>query len=282
MAHLFNIACLQTEPAATMDEAIDGAVVLAKQAVGEGAQFLSLPEYCGGLRSDGARLIAPSDNEENHKVLLALREQAAALKVWIQVGSVAISGPDGKVYNRGFMIDDAGNIMGRYDKIHLFDVNISESAVYRESDTVIGGNQLGLTKTPFGTVGHTICYDLRFPGLYRDLAKKGADILTCPAAFTKVTGEAHWKTLNQARAIENTRYMVSACAVGEVPGGGACYGHSQIIDPWGNILADGGDRTGFILAQIDLDLVAETARRIPSLDHDRAYLTGDVQIRSAA
>lgn len=156
----------------------------------------------------------------------------------------------------------------------MFDVDLAEGARYRESDTVQPGAAAQVYDTPLGKIGHTICYDLRFPGLYRDLAQAGAEILCCPAAFTKMTGEAHWHVLNRARAIENTAYVVSPCAVGAVPGGGESYGHSLVVSPWGEVLADGGDIPGVIHAQLDLDLVAETAGRVPSLGHDRAYRVG--------
>ena len=265
-----HIACLQTRPMATMSAAIDEALPMAKAAADAGAKMLFLPEYCGGLVSDGARLHPPAAPEEDHAVLGAMRDFAAKHQIWISVGSVAVSSGD-KIINRGFMIDDAGDVFGRYDKIHLFDVNLNDGAVYRESDTVERGGLAVLHDTPLASVGHTICYDLRFPALYRDLAQSGAQILTCPAAFTKMTGEAHWHILNRARAIENTCFMASTCAVGAIPGGGESYGHSLVVDPWGKVLADGKTEPGVVHAELDLDLVANTEARIPSLDHDRPY-----------
>ena len=204
-------------------------------------------------------------------MLADLRDFARRTSVWLNIGSIAVDGPDGKVINRGYMIDAAGGIAGRYDKVHLFDVTLSDTARYRESDTVAPGARAVVHRTPEAAIGHTICYDLRFPHLFRTLAQAGADILACPAAFTKLTGEAHWHILNRARAIENTRFVVSACAVGEVPGGGACYGHSLVIGPWGDVLADGMDLPGVVHAQIDLDDIARAEGRIPSLSHDRPY-----------
>lgn len=255
----------------TMAEAIDEALPLAKSAAEQGAKIIFLPEYAGGLKSEGRRIAPPSSHEDTHEFLNTMRGFARDNGVWVQVGSVAIDGPDGKLINRGFMLDDQGEISARYDKIHLFDVDLAEGAVYRESDTVCSGGEAVVYATPFANIGHTICYDLRFPGLFRDLAQAGAEILCCPAAFTKMTGEAHWHILNRARAIENTRFVVSACAVGDVPGGGQTYGHSLIIDPWGKVLADGGAEPGIICAEIDLDLVQETASKVPSLTHDRDY-----------
>ncbi len=282
MARLVDIACLQTRPMPTMDAAIDEAMPMAEAAAMAGAQLIFLPEYCGGLKSDGAQLHPPSSPESAHPVLSALREFAAARSVWMNVGSIAVDGPDGRILNRGYMIDPNGEISGRYDKIHLFDVELAPGSVYRESDTVTAGAIACLHETPFGAIGHTICYDLRFPHLFRQLAQSGADIICCPAAFTKVTGEAHWHVLNRARAIENGCFVVSPCATGPVPGGGETYGHSLVVSPWGEVMSDGSDIPGVIHAQLDLDLVNEARSKIPSLKHDRAFVVGPHSSRSVA
>lgn len=265
-----------------MAEAIDEAVPMAEAAARAGARMIFLPEYCGGLRREGARVCPPCEPERSHPALAAFRDFAARRRVWVNVGSIAVGGPDGKIFNRGYMLDDRGGIFGSYDKIHLFDVDLSEDAVHRESDTVAAGKAARVYRTPLGRVGHTICYDLRFPGLFRDLARAGAEVICCPAAFTRTTGEAHWHVLNRARAIENTRYVVSPCAVGAVPGGGECYGHSLVVGPWGDVLADGGDLPGVLHARLDLDRVHETAERIPSLEHDRDYVIGGMPGRNVA
>ena len=282
MVRPLHIACLQTRPEPSMEAALAETLPMCEAAVEAGAQMLFLPEYCGGLVSDGVRLSPPSAPEASHPFLAAIRAFAAKQAVWINVGSVAVDGPGGKIINRGYMIDDAGGIFGSYDKIHLFDVDLAEGATYRESDTVLPGDTARVYDTPLGKVGHTICYDLRFPGLYRDLAQAGAEILCCPAAFTKMTGEAHWHVLNRARAIENTAFMVSACAVGAVPGGGETYGHSLVVDPWGEVLADGGDSPGVLHARLDLDAVGGTAARIPSLGHDRPFTPAGTDTRDIA
>lgn len=271
MPRSLHIACLQTRPLPDFQSALAEALTLARQAVGAGARFLSLPEYCGGLRTEGAMFAPPAAPEDDHPVLNGLRDFAAEEGVWIQIGSVAVPGADGKIRNRGFFIDDAGEIISRYDKIHLFDIQLSETEVYRESAIVESGAGASLVDTPFGRFGHTICYDLRFPALYRSLAQAGAEILTAPAAFTQKTGEAHWHILNRARAIENGAFVVSACATGPVVGGGAAYGHSLIINPWGEVLADGGEGPGIAAAVIDLDEVAAARGKIPSLTHDRPF-----------
>ena len=156
-------------------------------------------------------------------------------------------------------------------KIHLFDIQLSEEEKYLESGVISPGDEAVVVDLPWGKLGHTICYDLRFPHLYRDLSKAGAEILGAPAAFTKKTGEAHWHVLNRARAIENGAFMVSTCAIGPVPGGGEAYGHSLIVGPWGEVLADGGDQPGVAMATIDLDEVAAARQKIPALSHDRPF-----------
>ena len=271
MPRPLHIACLQTRPMATMGEAIDEAVPMVDASAQAGAEMLFLPEYCGGLTTEGSRVRPPSAQEDDHPVLAALRERAVARKVWINVGSIAVDGPDGKIINRGLMLAPDGGIVGRYDKIHMFDVDLGVAARYRESDTVQSGSVATLYNLPMASLGHTICYDLRFPALFRDLAQAGAEIIACPAAFTKTTGQAHWHLLNRARAVENTCFVVSACAIGPVPGGGESYGHSLVVSPWGDVLSDGGDLPGVLHAQIDLDLVKDTSGRIPSLSHDQSY-----------
>lgn len=275
MARPLTIACLQTRPMPDFETATTEALSLAGEAVAAGARLLLLPEYCGGLIASGAALAPPFCAEGDHPVLRALAGFAAEHAVWILVGSVAVSGTGSgageKFRNRGCLIDDTGTICGRYDKIHLFDIDLGGGESYCESATVEPGAQAAIYDTPFGRIGHTICYDLRFPQLFRHLAQAGAEILCCPAAFTQTTGEAHWHVLNRARAIENTSYIVSPCATGPVPGGGQTYGHSLIVDPWGVVLADGGTGPGVVLAHLDLDKVAEARAKIPSLLNDRDF-----------
>lgn len=281
MIRSLNIACLQTRPMPDFDTAVAEATGLAERAVADGAELLALPEYCGGLVTEGAAIRAPAAEEETHPVLGALRDLAARHGVWVLVGSVAVPGPEGRIINRGVMLNGGGEIVSRYDKIHMFDIQLSKTEVYRESASVAPGSAACLVETPWGKLGHTICYDLRFPQLYRDLAQAGAEILTCPAAFTAKTGAAHWHVLNRARAIENGAFMVSPCAHGEVPGGGAAYGHSLIVGPWGEVIADGGEGAQVAQAAIDLDAVAEARAKIPSLGHDRSF-SGPEPINLAA
>ncbi len=242
---------------------------LAQAAVQAGADILFLPEYCGGLKAEGSKVMAPSAPEGKHPFLQEMQEFSAKNDIWLNLGSIAVDGPDGRIINRGYMLDNTGAVRGSYDKIHMFDIQLSETEIYRESARVSPGDRAVIHDTPFARIGHTICYDLRFPGLFRSLAQAGAEIIICPAAFTRKTGEAHWHVLNRARAIENTRFVISPCAFGPVPGGGESYGHSLIVNPWGEVIADGGTQSGVVQARIDLDEVADAAGRVPSLSHDR-------------
>ena len=266
-----RIGCVQSRPLATFDEAIEEARRLAGDAVAAGAELVCLPEYCGGLKSEGGLFAPPTAPEARHPVLDALRGFASDAGVWMLIGSIAVDGPGDRLINRGYVVDGRGDIRARYDKIFLFDVDLSPTQRYRESAVVAPGERAVLVDTPWGRLGLTICYDLRFPQLYRSLAQAGAEILAVPAAFTKVTGEAHWHVLNRARAIENGAVVVAPCAVGEVPGGGAAYGHSLIVSPWGEVLADGGDGVGYVVATVDVESVASARGRIPSLEHDRRF-----------
>ena len=271
MTREVRIGCVQTRPLATFNEAIEEARRLAGDAVAAGAELVCLPEYCGGLKSEGSLFAPPTAPEAQHPVLDALRGFARDAGVWTLIGSIAVDGPGDRLINRGYLVDDRGDIRARYDKIFLFDVDLSPTQQYRESAVVAPGEQAVVADTPWGRLGMTICYDLRFPQLYRALAQAGAEILAVPAAFTKVTGEAHWHVLNRARAIENGALVVAPCAVGAVPGGGAAYGHSLIVSPWGEVLADGGGRVGYVVTTVDVDSVTTARGRIPSLQHDRRF-----------
>lgn len=271
-----TIACLQTRPKPDTDQAIEEAVSVADRASTE-ASMLLLPEYCSGFRVVNGAFAPPAEAEESSRFLQAMRNLAARRNCWIMLGSVAIRpeaqapAENGRFCNRGYIIDNDGNIVSRYDKIHLFDIQLSETEVYRESDIVLPGDALSLVDTPVGTIGHTICYDLRFPNLYRDLAQAGAEILAIPAAFTRTTGEAHWHALCRARAIENGAWVIAPCATGDIDGGGGSYGHSLVVDPWGRIVADGGTDRQALHAHLDLSEVASARRKIPSLQHDRPW-----------
>ena len=271
MTETFKAACIQN--CATPDVHHDLAVLLrlADEAAGQGASLIALPEYCAGLDTKDGMLFPVAYPESEHPVIPAMAALARRRNAWILVGSIGIRAMDGRIFNRSLMIDPQGTIAARYDKIHMFDVDLGDGHVYRESATIAPGSEAVLSDGPGGPIGLTVCYDVRFAGLYRGLAKAGARILAIPAAFTRMTGRAHWHVLNRARAIENGAYVIAPCQYGTLAGGSECYGHSLIVDPWGRVLADGGEEEGIILADIDPGLVAETRARIPSLKHDRPY-----------
>ena len=272
MATSFTASCLQTRPRPDFDSAIDEGLKLANESLNDNPSIICFPEYCGGLKSRNGRFIPPHAKEKNHPFLNEFKSFAKNNNVWISIGSVAISHTKGKYCNRSILINNHGEIIHRYDKIHLFDIDLGDDEnKFLESETVNPGNQSSIAKTPFGIFGFSVCYDLRFAQLYRSLAKQGSEVLMVPSAFTKKTGEAHWHVLNRARAIENGAFVISACASGLIDGGGECYGHSLIIDPWGKVLADGGIGSGVISAKINLGKVKDTRQKIPSLNHDRAF-----------
>lgn len=263
----FIAACIQNSATSDVDHNIDVASRLIRQAAKDGASFIATAEYFSGLTTKDGLFLPVAFSEVGNLVLKAFSSLAKELNVWLLLGSLGIKRDDGTINNRSYMIDNNGKIVSQYDKIHLFDVNLN-GVSYRESKTIAGGVEAVLVETPFANIGLSICYDLRFGALYRSLAQQGADILATPAAFTKVTGEAHWHVLQRARAIENGAFVIAPCQYGEIEGGGACYGHSLIVDPWGAVLADGGEGEGVILAEIDMAKVQEARSRIPSLTHD--------------
>jgi predicted amidohydrolase len=267
----FKAACIQN--CATPDVEHDIAVLsrLIGRAAGEGAGFIATPEYCAGLNSKDGLFHPVAFPEATHPVIPAMAALARQHSAWILIGSIGVRADDGRINNRSIMLTPGGEIAVRYNKIHLFDVNLGEGKLYRESATIAPGSEAVISPCIGGSIGLSICYDLRFAALYRAYGQAGAHMLAIPAAFTKMTGEAHWHVLNRARAIENGAYVIAPCQYGTLAGGGQCYGHSLIIDPWGRVLADGGDSEGIIIAEIDLEQVALTRSRIPSLCHDRPF-----------
>lgn len=248
-----------------------------RAAVAGGAGFVLTPECTNLLSSNRAHQRAVIVPEDQDATLAALRDAAAAAGIWVLVGSlgVATGDADGRFANRSFLIAPDGAIAARYDKIHMFDVNVSETEVYRESAAYRPGAQAVLADTPFGRIGMTVCYDVRFPHLYRRLAQAGAQILTVPAAFNHITGAAHWEVLLRARAIETGAWVLAPAQCGfhaEAEGKGRrTYGHSLVVAPWGEVVADGGETPGVTFADIDLAAVTAARHRVPSLAHDRAF-----------
>ena len=239
----------------------------------DGAQLICTPEMSGMLDRDRARIGAAAATEADDTVLAAVRAAAAAHKVWVSLGSLALRPDDdaGRLVNRGFLIDAAGQIRARYDKIHLFDVDLPGGERYRESASYRAGAAAVVADTPWLRLGMTICYDVRFPALYHALAAAGAELIVVPAAFTRPTGMAHWHVLLRARAIETGSFVVAAAQTGEHADGRATYGHSLVVDPWGAVLLDMGEAPGLAACDIDPAAVAATRARIPALRHARAF-----------
>ena len=270
MTHM-KAACVQLRSSDDVAENIATASALIRQAAANGAKFVATPENTTLMAPDGGAKLERSFDEDKDPALPAFRALASALGIWLLIGSLAIKTSPSKTANRSFLIDPQGVIRARYDKIHLFDVDLPSGEKYRESNTVEGGSQAVVVNTPWGKVGLSICYDLRFPQLYRRLAKAGALVLTVPSAFTETTGRAHWHSLLRARAIENGCFVIAPAQGGLHANGRRTYGHSLIIDPWGKILAEAEDNPGIILADVDLEAAHGARARIPNLEHDRDF-----------
>lgn len=248
--------------AATLTRAIEAAA-------GEGATMLFTPEMSGLLDRDRARAASSIVVEADDRVLGAVREAAARYGLWVHLGSLALRGEGARLVNRGFVIDATGAIRARYDKIHLFDVDLPTGESWRESAAYAAGDAAVVVDTPVGSLGLSICYDLRFPDLYRTLSDAGATVLAIPAAFTRPTGAAHWHVLLRARAIENAAFVIAAAQCGAHQDGRETFGHSLAIDPWGEVLADLQDNVGLRLVDLDAARVAEVRQRIPVISHRR-------------
>ena len=270
MTKRFIAACIQNSATPDVEADIATLLRLTAQAAGQGAQLIAYPEYCAGVDTENGQIRPFAVAEAQHPVIPAVAAAARRHGAWILIGSIGVRAPDGRLFNRSLMISPDGAIAARYDKLHLFDVDLGPGRSYRESATIAPGNAAVLAPAPAGLIGLSICYDLRFAALYRSLAQAGAEMLAIPAAFTRTTGEAHWHVLNRARAIETGSFVIAPCQYGTLSGGSACYGHSLIIDPWGGVLADGGESEGVIIAEIDLAAVSAARQRIPALTHDRA------------
>ena len=272
-----KIALLQLSVSDDPAENLPHTRAMLEGAAGAGAGFVLTPEVTNCLSSDRAQQRAVLRHEEEDPTLAALREDAARLKLWLLIGSLALKtdDEDGRFANRSFLIGPDGGIVARYDKINMFDVDVSETEKYRESAGYRPGTRAVIAPTPFGTLGLSICYDVRFPQLYRRLSQAGAQILTVPAAFNDTTGKAHWQSLLRARAIENGAYVLAPAQTGTHAAheGRArrTWGHSMVVAPWGEVVADGGTEPGITYAEIDLAAVERARRRIPSLMHDRPF-----------
>jgi len=270
-ARPFKAACVQLRAGRDVAASTAMAVALVAQAADEGAAFVLTPENTSLMEAERKLLFEKTRHEEDDVALAALRAVAREKKTWLSIGSLPIKIAETKLANRSFLIAPDGSIAARYDKIHMFDVDLAGGESYRESRNFEAGHEAVVADLPWGRVGLTICYDLRFPHLYRALAHAGARFLTVPAAFTRQTGEAHWHVLLRARAIENGAFVFAAAQGGRHENGRETFGHSLIVAPWGEVLAEGGTEPGVFMAEIDPAKVEEARTRVPSLAHDRDF-----------
>jgi len=252
---------------------------LIAEAVADGAQFVATPEVCNCLSSSRKHQLDVLQLEEDDQTLKSLRKTAAQHGIWLLIGSIALktTDPDGRFANRSFLINPSGEVKARYDKIHMFDVTVSETETYRESTGYRPGTDTVVTQTQYGAIGQTICYDVRFPHLFRDLAQAGAEIITVPAAFSAVTGAGHWHVLLRARAIETGCFIIAPAQIGQHDKRNT-YGHSLVVNPWGEVLLDMGETPGWSCVDIDVKEVAKFRQKIPSLSHDRDYTAPIVNV----
>ncbi len=267
----FKAAMIQMRAGLAPAANLDAAVRLIGEAKSAGANYVQTPEMTNLLAAKREQLFATIVAEDADNTLATLRELARKLSLHIHVGSLAVKLSHERAANRSLLIAPNGEIVARYDKIHMFDVDLANGESYRESNSYRAGESATLADLPWGRLGLTVCYDLRFPALYRALAEAGATLLAVPSAFTKQTGEAHWHVLLRARAIENGCFVFAAAQGGKHDSGRETYGHSLIVDPWGRILAEGGDEPGVVMAEIDMSEVAKARGRIPSLEHGRRF-----------
>ncbi len=244
-------------------------VTAVADAAAAGAAMVFTPEMSGLIDRDRTRAARSIVSEEADPVLAAVQDAAARFATWVQIGSLAIRRADGWLANRGYVIDGTGAIRARYDKLHLFDVDLPTGERWRESASYAAGDSAVVATTPVGLVGLSICYDLRFPDLYARLSDAGATVLSVPAAFTRPTGAAHWHVMLRARAIEAGAFVVAAAQTGTHADGRATYGHALVVDPWGNVLRDMGEVPGLAIVDLDDAVLADTRARVPVLSHRR-------------
>lgn len=269
----FTAACIQLRSGKTISDNADAAESLIRAAAKDGAQFVQTPEMSNVLVRSREELLERISDAEDDLFLKRARALAAELGIYLHLGSLAVLAGNGKVANRAFLIGPDGKILATYDKIHMFDVDLPNGESWRESATYEPGTQTVIADLPFAKVGMAVCYDIRFPAIFRTQARQGAQVLTGPAAFTRQTGQAHWHVLQRSRAIENGAYVISAAQGGTHEDGRETYGHSLIIDPWGAVIAEiDNDDPGYVLAEIDTQKVADARARIPAIANERDFV----------
>lgn len=273
----FKAACVQLNSGNDMDANLCAAEAGIRSAAADGAQLIMLPEYAALLDGSGRVMRENSFPEEQHPALAKFRALALATRTWLLVGSLTVKVGDERMVNRSYLLSAAGAVAAHYDKIHMFDVTLPSGKVIRESSAYQPGDKAVVAATPWGLLGMTICYDLRFPQLFRALAKAGALFLAVPSSFQRETGTAHWHSLLQARAIENLGYVFAPAMCGDHPGGRMTYGHSLIVDPWGKIIGELGTEPGVVIADVNVDEVLRVRGMLPSLEHDKDFAAPDLQ-----
>lgn len=277
MSQTFRAACLQLNSGSDLAVNLAAVKSLVCEAAGNGAHLVLTPEYSLMMDGSGRVMRERALDADGGATLVELQNLALASKVWLLVGSLTLKTGEERIVNRSYLIAADGMVVATYDKIHMFDVTLPDGKVIRESSAYRPGEQAVVATTPWGMLGMTICYDLRFPHLYRALAQQGAEFITVPSSFQRQTGKVHWHTLLKARAIENAAYILAPAMCGEHPGNRQTYGHALIVDPWGEVLADGGEAPGIIYADIDPARVAKIRSMMPSLEHDRQYAMATIK-----
>lgn len=267
----FMAACVQLRAGRNVAANVEAAEGFVRQAAEAGATFVATPENTSLMEAERALLFEKAKPEDEDEALRALRAVAREKKIWLLIGSLPIRVAEDKLANRSFLISPEGRIAARYDKIHMFDVDLAGGESYRESRNFAAGESAVTADLPWGRLGLSICYDLRFPRLYRALAHEGARFLTVPSAFTRQTGEAHWHVLLRARAIETGSFVFAPAQGGRHENGRETFGHSLIVAPWGEIIAEAGTEPGIVTAMVDPAKVEEARGRVPSLKHDRSF-----------
>jgi deaminated glutathione amidase len=273
----FKAGLVQLRSSREMAVNLAAATQLIKQAASQGATFISTPEMTNIFEPDRERLKAVVMTESEDSSVYGFSALAAKLKIWLHLGSLALKGDDGKLVNRSLLLNPKGEIVARYDKIHLFDVDLPNGDTYRESDTYTAGATAIKVETPFAALGLSICYDVRQPALYHALAKAGASVLLVPAAFTVPTGKAHWHVLLRARAIETGSFVIAAAQGGTHDSGRETFGHSKVVNPWGQVIAEAGVDPEYLLFEIDPAESAAARVRIPALVHARDFTLAEVK-----
>ena len=272
MAERVTVACIQVSAGREVEPNIATVATLIRRARDAGAEFILTPENVLMLEPKREPKFAKAEDESQPKGIAAFQDLARETGAWLLAGSLAVRVPgEDRLANRSYLFDPSGGIVQRYDKIHMFDVNLANGESYRESAQFRPGDRAVLAETPWGKLGMSVCYDLRFPALYRALAQAGARLIGIPSAFTVPTGQAHWHTLLRARAIETGCFVLAPAQTGIHAEGRKTYGHSLIVGPWGEVLADGGEDVGFITAELDLAKIDEARAMVPSLQHDRPW-----------